>query len=64
MYYSDHAPPHLRALYGEFAAEFDFEGKILIGKLPPRVAELVVEWIFIHEKELLENWNFARKKCH
>jgi len=48
MYYSDHAPPHLHARYGEYTAEFDFKGRNLKGKLPPRVVGLVVEWIFIH----------------
>ncbi|NOY60742.1 MAG: DUF4160 domain-containing protein [Calditrichaeota bacterium] len=62
MYYSDHVPPHLHARYAEYMAEFDFDGKVLTGKVPPRVAGLVVEWIFIHQVDLNENWSLAREK--
>ncbi|MFQ5650727.1 MAG: DUF4160 domain-containing protein [bacterium] len=63
MYFSDHNPPHLHARYGEFTAELDFSGRTLVGKLPPRVLGLVVEWITMHNRELMEDWELARKQA-
>ena len=33
MYYDDHNPPHIHALYGDEAACYDFEGNIINGAL-------------------------------
>jgi len=60
FYFSEHQPPHFHANYGEFWAEFDFEGTILNGKFPPRVAGLVMEWALLRNKELQEEWKLAR----
>ncbi|MFP4012233.1 MAG: DUF4160 domain-containing protein [Spirochaetaceae bacterium] len=48
MYYSDHNPPHVHAIYGQFDAEFAIEdGKRLRGVFPPRAEKLVQEWAAI-----------------
>ena len=45
MYYGDHAPPHLRAIYGEHEATVAVETvEILQGRLPPRARSFVLEW--------------------
>lgn len=57
MYYKDHRPPHFHAKYGEHRASFSIKDLQLIqGSLPPRVISFVLEWAFLHRKELLENW--------
>jgi hypothetical protein len=44
MFHDDHPPPHFHAEYGEFAAVIDIAtGRVLGGRLPPRVARLVEE---------------------
>jgi hypothetical protein len=44
MYYRDHEPAHFHAIYGEFEAIFAIDDfRIIEGKLPCRVAGLVVE---------------------
>ena len=60
MYYDDHNPPHFHVHYAEYKAEILIEDWMqLIGKLPPRVLGLVVEWAELHKEELIENWQLA-----
>lgn len=60
MYYSDHAPPHFHARYGDDEALIRiFPIGLLKGKLPPRALSLVIEWAQIHQEELMEEWNHA-----
>jgi hypothetical protein len=63
IYWSDHAPPHFHAIYGEYDGEIGIESLRLIdGTLPPRIRKLVLKWASMHRQELLDNWNLARKK--
>lgn len=60
MYYSDHAPPHFHAKYGEFEALIQISPLgLLKGNLPPKALGLVIEWAQIHQQELMEDWNYA-----
>ena len=44
MYYSDHAPPHFHAIYGQFEAEILIRSAaVLKGHLPRRALSLVRE---------------------
>jgi hypothetical protein len=62
MYYNDHAPPHFHAIYGESEAVFAIGHlQVLEGDVPPRVRALVVEWGRLHNDELIEDWNLARR---
>jgi hypothetical protein len=62
MYYNDHAPPHFHAIYGESEAVFAIGNlQILDGDVPRRVRALVVEWGTLHNDELIEDWNLARR---
>lgn len=61
IYFIDHNPPHFRAEYGEYRAEYNIHSLALMcGKLPRRAHLLVVEWAYIHREELNENWNLAQ----
>ena len=63
MFYRDHNPPHFHAVYGDFEAIIDIEKNELIsGYLPPRVLGLVTEWTALSQKELMENWERARRQ--
>ncbi len=63
MFYRDHNPPHFHAVYGDFEGIIDIDKNELIGgNLPPRVLGLVTEWTALHQKELIENWERARKQ--
>ena len=63
MYYSDHAPPHIHAIYGsdEAAVRID-PPELLDGRLPPRVLGLVIEWISLNHAALLADWACARQR--
>jgi hypothetical protein len=57
MFYREHNPPHFHAFYGDFEALIDLQkNEIISGNLPPRVLGLVVEWIALHQEELMANW--------
>jgi len=61
MFHDDHNPPHLHAEYGEHRAIVDIgSGKILGGKLPKRVQQLVEEWRRAHRDELGAAWRDAQ----
>ena len=61
MYYSDHAPPHFHAEYGEDEAVYTIETlELLRGKLPRRAHGLVIEWASLYRAELRANWALAR----
>lgn len=67
MYYSDHAPPHFHAKYGEFEALIKISPiGILKGNLPPRALSLVIEWAQTYQDKLMQEWNHAatNKKLH
>ena len=60
MYYGDHAPPHLHAIYGDHEAVIDIQtGTAITGDLPRRAGKMVVEWVAAHRAELHENWDRA-----
>ena len=63
MFYRDHHPPHFHAVYSNFEAIIDIEkNKLISGYLPPRVLGLVTEWTALNQKELMENWERARRQ--
>ena len=62
MFYDEHNPPHFHARYGEHRVEIAIDSlSVLVGRLPPRVLGLVIEWAALHRTELLADWELARK---
>ena len=62
MFYLDHNPPHFHAIYGEYRALVGVDPvRMLEGELPRRAQSLVFEWTAMHQAELADNWNRARK---
>ena len=61
MFWSDHAPPHFHARYGDDEAIVDIERAVVLrGRLPSSRLKLVLAWAEIHRDELLENWRRAQ----
>lgn len=55
MYFDDHPPPHLHAIYGEYEAQISINPiTMLQGGLPRRAQSMVIEWIALHQQELIE----------
>ena len=62
MYFNDHGPPHFHALYGGQEALVEIDSlAVMQGQLSPRARGLVVEWASLHQAELREAWQRARK---
>ena len=60
MYFqqSEHNPPHIHAIYGEYMGAIDIKtGELLEGDLPARALKLVKEWLNVYRDELLKIWN-------
>ncbi len=58
MYWSDHAPPHFHAIYGEHEALVAIQdGSFVHGDLPRTAAHLVRQWLDVHREDLAENWD-------
>jgi hypothetical protein len=63
MYWRDHAPPHLHAIYQGFEALIAIEkGEVIGGQLPPNALRIVQEWVLLRRIELLENWQRGRRR--
>ncbi len=62
MYYQDHNPPHFHVRYSEYKATISIKDLALLeGKLPPKALGLVIEWASLHQNELMEDWELAKK---
>lgn len=61
MYWSEHAPPHFHAFYGDEEALVDIRSlSVMQGHLPRRAVSLVLDWAELHQAELLEDWELCQ----
>jgi len=64
MYWGDHPPPHFHAHYGRDQAQVRIDPVgLLVGRLPPRILAMVVEWAALHREELLADWELAQNNA-
>jgi hypothetical protein len=60
MYYDDHGPPHVHAIYADAQVLIDIETlEVLRGGLPRRALALVLEWAKLRQLELRAAWKRA-----
>ena len=58
LFFGDHPPPHIYAVYGEYVGLFNIETLEMIeGDLPKRAKKLVVEWASLNKNELQKMWD-------
>ena len=57
MFVREHPPPHFHAVYGEYQITVDIQSGVVHGDFPKRALRHVLEWLDLHQEELLENWN-------
>lgn len=64
MFYNDHPPPHFHAAYGEYHITVEIETGVVRGRFPKRALRHVLEWLDLHDRQLLDNWRLiqARKQ--
>jgi hypothetical protein len=62
MFFAEHLPPHFHIEYSGHQALMAIETLAVIeGNLPPRALGLVTEWASIHQDELMDRWERARR---
>jgi len=60
MYFqqSEHNPPHIHVIYGEYMGVIDIRNQEMIeGDLPSKALSLIKEWMKIYKEDLIEIWN-------
>ncbi|MBT4937346.1 DUF4160 domain-containing protein [Candidatus Peregrinibacteria bacterium] len=61
MYFHDHSPPHIHAKYeGEICIVNIQTIEISSGNIAKNAKRMILEWVTIHQNELLENWKHAQ----
>ena len=54
---SEHNPPHIHVVYGEYMGIIDIRtAQMIQGDLPNKALGLVQEWTNLHKDELLKMW--------
>lgn len=62
MYFDDHPPPHVHAIYaGQMAVVGIETTDILRGSLPDRALRLVREWVELRRVALMDDWERAQR---
>ena len=61
MFYNDQ-PPHFQAEYGEYQITVEIESGVVHGDFPKRALLHVLEWLDIHDNELLDNWRLIQAR--
>ncbi len=57
MFFDDHNPPHIHAVYGEFIGTINIKtGEQIVGDLPRKALKLINEWLDLHKDEILKMW--------
>ncbi|MFQ4136658.1 DUF4160 domain-containing protein [Nodosilinea sp. PGN35] len=62
MNYNDHQPPHFHARYQNDEIVVEIETDVVEGRMSKRALRMVLEWLELHQSELLENWELARQR--
>ncbi len=62
MYFDDHAPPHFHIRYQGYEALVTIEAKIIKGEMPGRAIKLVLEWLELHQEELMQTWDLMQQE--
>lgn len=54
---SEHNPPHIHVVYGEYLGVIDIRDASMIqGDLPPKALKIVQEWTMLNRDALLKMW--------
>jgi len=63
LYFRDHNPPHVHALYGEYEALIVIaDGALLSGELPKKQVAAVRRYLASNRDEVTRLWNLGQKE--
>lgn len=60
MFPRDHEPAHFHAVYGDYQITVDILTGVVRGEFPKRALRHVLEWLDLHQPELIENWELIQ----
>jgi len=60
MFYEEHGRPHFHARFGDFKISVEIEQRVVRGEFPGSALRRVLDWVDLHQSELLDNWQRAR----
>jgi hypothetical protein len=62
MFMREHGVPHVHAVYAEYELVIGIDTlEVLSGSAPGRVKSMMLEWMELHQAELLDNWQRCRR---
>lgn len=53
----EHQPPHFHAVYGDYQVTVDIRTGVVHGDFPKRALRHVLDWMDLHQDELLADWD-------
>jgi hypothetical protein len=56
----DHPRPHFHARYGAYEILVEIETGVVRGEFPKRALRAVLDWLDLHQAELMEDWALAQ----
>ena len=56
----EHPPPHFHAVYGEYQITVEINSGVIHGDFPKRALRLVLEWLDLHQEELIADWDLIQ----
>ncbi len=56
----EHPPPHFHAVYGDYQITVEIRSEVVHGDFPKRALRLVLEWLDLHQQELLDDWELVQ----
>lgn len=62
MNWGDHPLPHFHARYDDYEITVEIQTGIVRGTFPKRALRAVLEWLDLHQAELMENWQRAQER--
>ena len=62
MNWADHPLPHFHARYGDYEITVEIQTGVVRGVFPKRAMRAVLEWLDLHQDELLADWSLAQQR--
>ena len=62
MNWGDHPQPHFHARYGDYEITVEIESGIVRGEFPKRALRAVLDWLDLHQTDLMDDWRLAQER--
>ncbi len=62
MNWGDRPLPHFHARYGDFEITVEIQTGVVRGTFPKRALRAVLDWLDMHQVELMDDWQLAQAR--